>query len=83
VQPSQDNRRNILKNLEKRTTTPKVSSQHQSKRVHHKREDKNFSNEKIEYTRNAYLNTRRSHNNSGIGYNTGDKHNSMVNTKGQ
>jgi hypothetical protein len=38
---------------------------------------------KIEYARSAYLNARRSHIKSGIGYKTGDKPNSKVNTKGQ
>jgi hypothetical protein len=39
--------------------------------------------EKVEYGRSAYLNGRRSHIKSGIGYKTDDKHNSRMNTKGQ
>jgi hypothetical protein len=39
--------------------------------------------EKVKYARSAYLNARRPHIKSGIGYKTGDKQNSRVNTKGQ
>jgi hypothetical protein len=39
--------------------------------------------EKVEYTRSAYLNIKRPHIKSGIGYKTGDKHNSRVNIKDQ
>jgi hypothetical protein len=39
--------------------------------------------EKVEYVRSAYLNARMPHIKSGIGYNTGDKHNSRMNTKRQ
>jgi hypothetical protein len=39
--------------------------------------------EKIECARCAYLNARRPHIKSGIGYKIGDKHNTRVNTKGQ
>jgi hypothetical protein len=66
----------VVKKLEKGTTAPKVSSQHQSKKIHHKKD------EKIEYAR-TYLNARMSHIKSGIGYKIGDTHNSRVNTKGQ
>jgi hypothetical protein len=44
---------------------------------------KNEKDEKIEYARSVFLNVRRSHIKSGIGYTSGDKHNSRVNTKGQ
>jgi hypothetical protein len=37
----------------------------------------------VEYARSVFLNARRSHIKSGIGYKNGDKHNSRVNTKGQ
>jgi hypothetical protein len=43
----------------------------------------NLVDEKVEYARSVYLNARRPHIKSGIGYKTGDKHNSKVNTKGQ
>jgi hypothetical protein len=39
--------------------------------------------EKVEYARTAYLNARRPHIKSGIGYKTSDKHNSRVNTRDQ
>jgi hypothetical protein len=71
VQSSQDNRSNMMKNLEKERTGLKIASQHYK------------NDENVEYARNAYLNARRSHIKSGIGYRTGDKHNSRVNTRGQ
>jgi hypothetical protein len=83
VQPPQDNCRNMLKKLKKGTTTPKIASQHQSKKIQHKKEENNSMDEKVKYARSTYLNARRSHIKSGIGYKTGDKHNSKVNTNGQ
>jgi hypothetical protein len=83
VQPPQDNHRNMVKKLKKGRTTPMIASQQQRKQVHHKKEEKNLVDEKVEYARNAYLNARRPHIKSGIGYKTGDKHNSRVNTKYQ
>jgi hypothetical protein len=56
VQPSQDNRRNMVKKLAKGETTPKIDSQHQNKSIHHKKEDKISMDENVEYARNAYLN---------------------------
>jgi hypothetical protein len=38
MQPSQDNRSNMVKKLEKGRTASKVASQQQSKQVHHKKE---------------------------------------------
>jgi hypothetical protein len=38
---------------------------------------------KVEYVRSVFLNARRPHIKSGIGYRNGEKHNSRVNTKGQ
>jgi hypothetical protein len=73
VQPSQDNRKNMVKKLEKGITTPNISSQYQSKQIHQKKEEKNSMDENIEYERSAYLNTRRPHIKSGIGYKTSDK----------
>jgi hypothetical protein len=71
VQPPQDNYNNMANKLEKGRTAPKIASQHHKK------------NEKIEYVRSDYLNSRRPHIKNGIGYKTGDKHNSRVNTRGQ
>jgi hypothetical protein len=83
LQPSQDNGSNMVKKLEKGRTAPKVASQQQSKQVHHKKEERNLVDEKVEYAKSAYLNTRRPHIKSGIGYKIGDKHNLRVNTKGK
>jgi hypothetical protein len=71
VQPPQDNHSNMVNKLEKGRTAPKIASQHYKK------------DKKIEYARSAYLNARRPHIKSVIGYKTGDKHNSRVNTRGQ
>jgi hypothetical protein len=61
VQPSQDNHRNIVKKLENGTTASKITSQHQNKSIHYKKEEKNSMDEKIEHARSAYLNVRRPH----------------------
>jgi hypothetical protein len=37
----------------------------------------------MEYASSVFLNARRSHIKSGIGYKNGNKHNSKVNSKGQ
>jgi hypothetical protein len=77
VQPPQDNHSNMVKKLEKGKTAPKIASQQQRKQVQHEKD------EKVEYARSVFLNARRLHINNGIGYKTGDKHNSRVNTRGQ
>jgi hypothetical protein len=77
VQPPQDNRNNMVKKLKKRKTAPKIASQPPKKQVQKERD------EKVEYARSVFLNARRSHIKSGIGYKNSDKHNSRVNTKGQ
>jgi hypothetical protein len=77
VQPPQDSHRNTVKKLEKGRTTPKDASQQSRKQVQHEKD------EKVEYERSVFLNVRRPHIKSGIGYKTGDKHNSRVNTRGQ
>jgi hypothetical protein len=77
VQPAQDNRSNMVKKLEKRRTAPKIASQQPKKQVQHEKD------EKFECARSVFLNARRPHNKSGIGYKNGDKHNSRVNTKCQ
>jgi hypothetical protein len=71
VQPPQDNYSNMVNKLEKERTASKIASQHHKK------------DEKIEYARSTYLNARKPHIKSGIGYKTGDKHNSRVDTRGQ
>jgi hypothetical protein len=76
-QPPQDNCNNVVKNLEKGKTTPKIASQPS------KKQDQNEKDEKVEYARSVFLNARRPHIKSGISYKNGDKHNSMVNTKDQ
>jgi hypothetical protein len=77
VQPLQDNRSNVVKKLEKGKTASKIASQPSTKHV------QNEKDEKVEYVRSVFLNARRPHIKSGIGYKNGDKHNSRVNTKGQ
>jgi hypothetical protein len=76
VQPPKDNRSNIVKKLEKRRTAPNISSQQPKKQVQHQKD------EMIEYARSVFLNARRPHIKSGIGYKNSDKHNSRVNTRG-
>jgi hypothetical protein len=77
VQPSQDNRSNVVKKLVKGKTAPKIASQPSKKQV------QNEKDEKVEYARSVFLNARRPHIKNEIGYKNGDKHNSRVNTKGQ
>jgi hypothetical protein len=67
----------VVKKLEKRKTAPKIASQPPKKQV------QNEKDKKVEYVRSVFLNVRRPHIKSGIGYKNGDKHNSMVNTKDQ
>jgi hypothetical protein len=67
----------VVKKLEKGKNTPKITSQPPKKQV------QNENDEKIEYARSDFLNAKRPHIKSGIGYKKGDKHNSKVNTKGQ
>jgi hypothetical protein len=74
VQPTQDNRSNVVKKFEKEKTTPKIASQPSKKKVQNKK------NEKVEYVRSVFLNAR-SYIKSGISYKNSDKHNSRVNTK--
>jgi hypothetical protein len=77
VQPSQDNCSNVVKKLEKGKTASKIASQPSKKQV------QNEKDEKVEYERSVFLNVRRPHIKNGISYKNGDKHNSMVNTRGQ
>jgi hypothetical protein len=77
VQHPQNNCSNMVKKLDKGKTSPKIASQPPRKQV------QNEKDEKIEYARSVFMNVRRPHIKSGIGYKNGDKHNSRVNTKGQ
>jgi cytochrome c1 len=77
LQHTQDNRNNMVKKVEKEKIAPKIASQPPKKQVQKEK------NEKVKYGRSVFLNVRRSHIKSGIGYKNGDKHNSRVNTKGQ
>jgi hypothetical protein len=80
AQPSQDNHRNMLNKLEKGRTAPKLAPQHQKKPIHHKKEERGNIDKKIEYARSVFLNGRRPQIKNGIGYKSGDKHNSRVNS---
>jgi hypothetical protein len=51
--------------------------------THHKKEEKANMNEKIEYARSVFLNARRPHIKNDIGYKSGNKHNSRVNSNGK
>jgi hypothetical protein len=83
VQPSQDTRRNKVNKLEKEKIVPKLAPQQQMKPTHHKKEEKTNIHEKIEYVRSVFLNARRPHIKNDIGYKSGDKHYSIVNSNGK
>jgi hypothetical protein len=83
VQPSQDNRRNMVNKLEKGKTVSKLAPQQQMKPIHHKKEEKANIDEKIEYVRSVFLNARRLHIKNDIVYKNGDKRNSRVNSNGK
>jgi hypothetical protein len=80
AQPSQDNHRNMVNKLEKGRAMPKLAPKQQTKSTHHKKERRSNIDEKIEYARSIFLNARKSHIKNGIGYKSGDKHNSRVNS---
>jgi hypothetical protein len=63
--------------LRRKKTAPNIASQPPKKQVQKERD------EKVENARSVFLNARRPHIKSGIGYKNGDKHNSRVNTKDQ
>jgi hypothetical protein len=83
VQSSQDNHRNMVNTLENEKTVPKLAPQQQKKAIHHKREERANIDEKIENARSVFLNARRPHIKNGIGYKSGDKHNSRTNSNGK
>ncbi len=76
MQPAQDNHSNVVKKLEKEKIAPKIASQPSKKQV------QNEKDEKVKYAKSVFLNARRPHIKSGIGYKNSDKHNSRVNTNG-
>jgi hypothetical protein len=82
VRPSQDNHRNKVNKLENGSNFTKRASQQSNKAQPLKEQQKGIEDEKVEYTRSAYLNTRRPHIKNDIGYKMGDKHNSRVNNIG-
>jgi hypothetical protein len=61
VQPPQDNHSNMVKKLEKGKTASKIDFQPPKKQV------QNEKDEKVEYARSVFLNSRRPHIKSGIG----------------
>jgi hypothetical protein len=77
VQPFQDNHNNMVNNLEKEKTAPKIVSQPPKKQAQKE------GDEKVKYARSVFFNARRSHIKSVIGYKNSGKHNSRVNTKDQ
>jgi hypothetical protein len=54
--------------------------QQQKRSIHHKKEERTNIDEKIKYARSVFLNARRAHIKNGIGYKSGDKHNSRINS---
>jgi hypothetical protein len=80
AQPSQDNRRNIVNNLKKGKTVHKLAPQQQMRPTHHKKEERDNIDENIKCARSVFLNVRRSHIKNDVGYKSGGKHNSRVNS---
>jgi hypothetical protein len=83
VRPNQDNRKNMVNKFEKDSNFTKQASQQSSKAQPLKKQQKNIEEEKLEYTRSAYMNARRPHIKNGLGYKMRDKHNSRVNNNDQ
>jgi hypothetical protein len=83
VRPSQANRRNMVNKLETGSNVTNQASQPSNKAQPFKKQQKTMEEEKLEYARSTYMNARRPHIKSGIGYKTSNKHNSRVNTKDQ
>jgi hypothetical protein len=77
MQPPQDNRNNMVKKLKKGKIASKIASPQPKNQVQKERD------EKVQHTRSDFLNARRPHIKSGIGYKNGDKQNSRINSKGQ
>jgi hypothetical protein len=83
VRPFQDNCRNMANKLKNGSNITMQASQPSNKAEPLKKKQKTIEEEKIEYVISAYINVRRPHIKSGIGYKTGNQHNTRVNTKGQ
>jgi G3E family GTPase len=83
AQPSEDNHKNMVNKLEKGSIMPKLATQHQTMRTHHKKKERADIDKKIKYARSVFLNARRTHIKNGIGYKSGDKHNLRVNSNGK
>jgi hypothetical protein len=83
VRPSKDNYRNMVNKLEKGSNVTKQASQPSNKAQSLKKQQKTIEEEKLKHARSAYMNARRPHIKSRIGYKNGAEHNSRVNTRGQ
>jgi hypothetical protein len=70
----------MVNKLEKGKTVSKLAPQQQNKPINHKKEERENIDEKIEYAQSVFLIARRSHIKNNIGYKSGDKHNSRVNS---
>jgi hypothetical protein len=73
----------MMNKLENESNITKQASQPSNKDQPLKKQQKTIEKEKLEYARSAYMNVRRPHIKSGIGYKTGNQHNTRVNIKGQ
>jgi hypothetical protein len=56
VQPSQNNRKNMVNKLMKVRIVPKLAPQQQMKPTHHKKEENANIDKKIKYARSVFLN---------------------------
>jgi hypothetical protein len=73
----------MVNKIEKGSNITKHVSQLSTEAQPLKKKQKTIEEEKLEYARSAYLNTRRPHINNGLGYKMGNKHNSRVNNNGE
>jgi hypothetical protein len=73
----------MVNKFENKKIVPKLASQQPKKPIHHKKEERANINDKIEYAWSVFLNARRPHMKNGIGYKSGDKHNSRINSNGK
>jgi hypothetical protein len=73
----------MVNNLEKGSNITKQPYQPSNKAQPLKKQQKTIEEEKFEYARSAYMNVRRAHIKTGIGYKTDNQPNTRVNLKGQ
>jgi glycerol-3-phosphate cytidylyltransferase-like family protein len=73
----------MVNKLEKGKFVPKFAPQQQKRATHHKKEERENIDEKIEYVRSVFLNARRPHIKNGIGYKNDGKNNSRVSSNGK